>query len=167
MKKFCPPCSQNDTKDHSNKEIYHSKMVFVMRAQRWKKYNQIDWKEREFKFKKFLEKYRSRNGSYDFFVPGSGGKKLVFQAQILKKKYQIKKVTFTFSPHIYTDVGMKNFHNWPLKILMFQTICLHQVEEFIQRLRVLLLKICYIHFNHLYLVREIWLHILQKNSKSL
>ena len=23
-------------------------------------------------------------------------------------------LTVTFAPHIYTDVGMKNFHKWPL-----------------------------------------------------
>jgi len=80
-----------------------------------KKYNQIDWSQRETEFRKFLDKYRSRNGSYDCIVPGSGGKDSVFQAQILKEKYNMNPLTFTFSPHIYTDIGMKNFHNWPLK----------------------------------------------------
>ena len=51
-----------------------------------RKYNQnIDWKEREKKLRKILEKYRSRNGSFDCIVPGSGGKDSVFQAEILKK----------------------------------------------------------------------------------
>lgn len=77
-----------------------------------RKYNQnIDWKEREAKLKKILEKYRSRNGSFDCIVPGSGGKDSVFQAEILKKKYKMNPLTVTFSPHEYTEPGMKNFHN--------------------------------------------------------
>jgi len=80
-----------------------------------RKYNKnIDWKERESKLKKILEKYRSRNGSFDCIVPGSGGKDSVFQAEILKKKYNMNPLTVTFSPHLYTEAGMKNFHNWPL-----------------------------------------------------
>ena len=80
-----------------------------------RKYNQdIDWKEREIKLNKILKKYRSRNGSFDCIVPGSGGKDSVFQAEILKKKYKMNPLTVTFSPHIYTEAGMKNFHNWPL-----------------------------------------------------
>jgi N-acetyl sugar amidotransferase len=47
-------------------------------------------------------------------VPGSGGKDSVFQAEILKKKYNMNPLTVTFSPHMYTEAGMKNFHNWPL-----------------------------------------------------
>ena len=63
----------------------------------------------------FLDKWvRSRNGSFDCIVPGSGGKDSVFQAYILKTKYKMNPLTVTFAPHIYTDVGMKNFHKWPL-----------------------------------------------------
>ena len=80
-----------------------------------KKYSSIDWKEREFELQNFLKKYRSRNGSFDCIVTGSGGKDSVFQAHILKTKYKMNPLTVTFAPHLYTDVGMKNFHNWPLK----------------------------------------------------
>ena len=114
--KVLPSVLTEDTKDHSNKNnIPFKNGICNACTEIEKKYKQIDWKEREFMFKKFLEKYRSRNGSYDCIVPGSGGKDSVFQAQILKEKYKMNPLTFTFSPHIYTDVGMKNFHNWPLK----------------------------------------------------
>ena len=79
-----------------------------------KKFTSTDWKKREFELNKFLEKYRSRNGSFDCIVPGSGGKDSVFQAYILKSKYKMNPLTVTFSPHMYTDVGMSNFHKWPL-----------------------------------------------------
>ena len=106
----------SDDQKHSNR----SRMGFIDGVcdgciQVDRKYNQdIDWKERELKLKKILEKYRSRNGSYDCIVPGSGGKDSVFQAEILKKKYNMNPLTVTFSPHMYTEAGMKNFHNWPL-----------------------------------------------------
>ena len=41
----------------------------------------IDWKERQSLLKELCEKYRSRNGSYDVVVPGSGGK-IVFSLAI-------------------------------------------------------------------------------------
>ena len=106
----------SDDQKHSNR----SRMGFIDGVcdgciQVDRKYNQeIDWKERELKLKKILEKYRSRNGSYDCIGPGSGGKDSVFQAEILKKKYNMNPLTVTFSPHMYTEAGMKNFHNWPL-----------------------------------------------------
>ena len=34
----------------------------------------------------------------------------------LKKKYKMNPLTVTFSPHEYTEPGMKNFHNWPLYV---------------------------------------------------
>jgi N-acetyl sugar amidotransferase len=74
----------------------------------------IDWKSREKKLNSILEKYRSKNGSFDCIVPGSGGKDSVFQAETLKSKFKMNPLTVTFSPHMYTDVGMKNFHNWSL-----------------------------------------------------
>jgi len=114
--KVLPTVVSDDDKNHSNKKnIPFNNGVCNACTEVQKKYNETDWKEREAKFRKFLEKYRSRNGSYDCIVPGSGGKDSVFQAHILKEKYKMNPLTFTFSPHIYTDVGMQNFHNWPLK----------------------------------------------------
>ena len=114
--KVLPSVVTDDSIDHSNKKnIPFKNGVCNACTEIQKKYNETDWKEREVKFRKFLEKYRSRNGSYDCIVPGSGGKDSVFQAHILKEKYKMNPLTFTFSPHIYTDVGMQNFHNWPLK----------------------------------------------------
>ena len=78
----------------------------------FKKKDSIDWKKRESELKKICEKYRSRNGSYDVVVPGSGGKDSFYAAHILKTKYNMNPITCTFSPHIYTDWGKKNFYNW-------------------------------------------------------
>ena len=77
-----------------------------------KKRKKIDWNFREQELKKLCDKYRSRNGNYDCIVPGSGGKDSGYTAHILKYKYGMNPLTVTWSPHIYTDIGWKNFTNW-------------------------------------------------------
>ena len=76
------------------------------------KKDEIDWDERERNLISLLDRFRSRNGSYDCLVPGSGGKDSVFQSHILKTKYGMNPLTVTWAPHMYTDVGWRNFINW-------------------------------------------------------
>ena len=101
----------DDLKDHSNKvNLKFKDGVCLGCIEVEKKYDkQIDWEKREYEFKKFLEPYKSKNGSYDCIVPGSGGKDSVWQAHILKYKYGMNPLTVTFSPHIYTEVGIEIF----------------------------------------------------------
>jgi N-acetyl sugar amidotransferase len=72
----------------------------------------IDWEEREKTLKKLCDKFRSSDGSYDCVVPGSGGKDSAYTSHILKYKYGMNPLTVTWAPHIYTDIGWKNFTNW-------------------------------------------------------
>jgi N-acetyl sugar amidotransferase len=72
----------------------------------------IDWDKREEELLKLLDKYRSKDGSYDCLVPGSGGKDSAFQAHVLKYKYGMHPLTCTWPPILYTDYGYKNFKNW-------------------------------------------------------
>ena len=76
------------------------------------KNNQIDWKEREINLRTLCDKYRSRNGSYDCVIPGSGGKDSAFTAHILKYKYDMNPLTVTWAPHQYTEIGWQNFQKW-------------------------------------------------------
>ncbi len=71
----------------------------------------IDWKKRENELIKLLSKYKKTNG-YDCVVPGSGGKDSAYTAHILKYKYGMNPLTVTWAPHLYTDIGWKNFDNW-------------------------------------------------------
>lgn len=73
--------------------------------------NKIDWDKRERDLIKLLNKHRKKNG-YDVIVPGSGGKDSSFTSHILKTKYGMNPLTVTWSPHLYTDIGWKNFFNW-------------------------------------------------------
>ena len=73
---------------------------------------QIDWAEREAQLIALCNTYRSRNGHYDCVVPGSGGKDSAFTAHVLKFKYGMNPLTVTWSPHMYTDIGFRNFQRW-------------------------------------------------------
>ena len=73
--------------------------------------NKIDWKEREKKLIELCNKYRKKSG-YDCVVPGSGGKDSAYASHILKYKYGMNPLTVTWAPHLYTDIGWKNFTNW-------------------------------------------------------
>jgi N-acetyl sugar amidotransferase len=72
----------------------------------------IDWNERERELNDLCDRHRSRDGSYDCLVPGSGGKDSFFAAHVLKYKYGMHPLTVTWAPHIYTDWGWKNFQLW-------------------------------------------------------
>ncbi len=72
----------------------------------------INWDEREKELLALLDKYRSKDGSYDCLVPGSGGKDSIYASHILKTKYGMHPLTVTWAPHLYTDIGWKNFQNW-------------------------------------------------------
>ena len=76
------------------------------------KYHGIDWTERERQLRDLCDRFRSRNGSYDILVPGSGGKDSVYVAHILKHKYDMNPLTVTWAPHKYTDIGWKNLQSW-------------------------------------------------------
>lgn len=72
----------------------------------------IDWGMREAELIELLDKHRSKDGSYDCLVPGSGGKDSAYQAHILKYKYGMNPLTITWPPILYTDYGYRNWKNW-------------------------------------------------------
>jgi N-acetyl sugar amidotransferase len=72
----------------------------------------IDWQKREEELLQLLDKYRSKDGSYDCLIPGSGGKDSAYQAHILKYKYGMHPLTVTWPPILYTEYGYENWKNW-------------------------------------------------------
>ena len=76
------------------------------------KASEIDWDERDMMLLDLLAKHRSKDGSYDCVVPGSGGKDSFYASHILKTKYKMHPLTVTWAPTIYTDWGLRNFHRW-------------------------------------------------------
>lgn len=76
------------------------------------KANRIDWKNREDQLVATLDKFRRSDGRYDVIVPGSGGKDSAYTSHVLKYRYGMNPLTVTWAPHLYTDIGWKNFTNW-------------------------------------------------------
>ena len=72
------------------------------------KKNVIQWSKRENELTQLCNKHRSKDGSYDVIVPGSGGKDSNYVAHMLKEKYDMHPLVVTWSPHIYTEIGRKN-----------------------------------------------------------
>ena len=77
-----------------------------------KKQEIIDWDRRRAELKELCDKYRSRNGSHDCLVPGSGGKDSFYQSWMLKYEFGMNPLTCTWAPNIYTDWGWRNFQRW-------------------------------------------------------
>lgn len=75
----------------------------------------INWREREEKLVALLDKHRRTDGSYDVVVPGSGGKDSAYVSHVLKYRYGMNPLTVTWAPHVYTDIGWKNFQGWLFK----------------------------------------------------
>ena len=76
------------------------------------KVQRIDWKNREDQLLSVLDKFRRNDGTYDVLVPGSGGKDSAYTSHVLKYRYGMNPLTVTWAPHLYTDIGWKNFTNW-------------------------------------------------------
>lgn len=74
--------------------------------------SKINWTEREHELIELCDKHRSKDGSYDCLVPGSGGKDSFYQAHMLKYKYGMHPLTVTWAPNLYTDWGWKNHRAW-------------------------------------------------------
>jgi len=72
----------------------------------------INWKDREKQLRDLCDRHRSKDGSYDCIIPGSGGKDSFYASHIMKTKYGMHPLTVTWAPHVYTNWGWKNFQSW-------------------------------------------------------
>ena len=76
------------------------------------KYHVIDWDARHQKLLELCDLHRSKDGSYDVVVPGSGGKDSSYVSHVLKNQYGMHPLTVTWTPNIYTEPGRRNFEAW-------------------------------------------------------
>jgi len=72
----------------------------------------VDWEARRAHLTELCDRFRSRNGSYDCLVPGSGGKDSIYAAMMLKREFDMHPLTVTWAPHLYSDVGWYNLQAW-------------------------------------------------------
>jgi len=75
------------------------------------KNSQIDWINRGKELAELCDRFRKNDGSFDVIVPFSGGKDSSFVAHKLKYEFGMNPLTVTWAPHIYTDIGWKNFQS--------------------------------------------------------
>lgn len=118
--KFCKLCVMSNQKPNavvelSNKDNLKKGMDInddgICNACQYSKIKEnINWEEREEYLKKILSQYRKSSG-FDCIVPSSGGKDSSYAAHVLKYKYNMNPLTVTWAPHLYTDIGWKNFIN--------------------------------------------------------
>ena len=78
----------------------------------YRKHHIINWQKREKELIRLVDKHRSKNGAFDIIVPGSGGKDSAYVAHQLKYVYGMHPLCITWAPHLYTDIGWKNFQNF-------------------------------------------------------
>lgn len=75
------------------------------------KRSKTDWSLREKELKDLCDRFRRNDGYHDVIVPSSGGKDSSSVAHKLKYKYGMNPLTVTWAPHLYTDIGFKNFQS--------------------------------------------------------
>lgn len=122
---FCRKCNMSNQQPMSSNEYAHNKdskkttmsfdengVCHACNFNELKETGEINWDEREQELQELCRQYRKTDGSYDCIVGGSGGKDSAMQSHLLKYKYGMNPLTVTWSPHLYTDIGWKNFQNW-------------------------------------------------------
>lgn len=121
---FCKRCTMSNQRPSSVVEFKHKPsdkkptIVFdeegICSACRFTeiKETKIDWDLREKELAELCDKHRSKDGSYDCIIPGSGGKDSAYVSHLLKYKYNMTPLTVTWSPHKYTNIGWQNFQDW-------------------------------------------------------
>jgi len=121
--KYCKKCVESNqrligTVQHADtKTTKKDVIVFdkegVCSGCRYHEYKRtIDWGKREIELIDLLNRFKRKDGYYDVLIPGSGGKDSFYTSHILKYKYGMNPLTITWAPHMYTDIGWKNFQSW-------------------------------------------------------
>ena len=123
--RFCSVCNISNQQPLSTNEYENTKdslkntmefdsndVCHACRFHELKRNEVINWEEREKELIELCNRFRKNDGSYDCIVGGSGGKDGAMQSHLLKYKYGMHPLTVTWSPHLYTDIGWKNFQNW-------------------------------------------------------
>jgi N-acetyl sugar amidotransferase len=121
--RFCQECVISNQRPNSTveflasktdqKEVIHFDDNGVCDACNFhkKKNGEIDWEARSQELLQLSDRLSSIPG-YNIVVPGSGGKDSAFTSHILKYKYGFRPLTVTWAPHIYTEIGRRNFESW-------------------------------------------------------
>lgn len=106
--RFCKKCVISNQRPRI---VFNEKGVCNACEYAERKNQGIDWKKREKELVDLLARFRKKDG-YDILIPGSGGKDSSYVSHILKHKYGMHPLTVTWAPHIYTEIGWRNYQAW-------------------------------------------------------
>jgi N-acetyl sugar amidotransferase len=122
---FCTRCLMSNQRPSSFPEFRHTAdrttptlhigedgVCDACRYAEWKHAQVIDWESREQALQMLCDQRRSKDGSHDCIVPGSGGKDSCYAAWILRDRYGMHPLTVTWPPIARTPIGQKNFDAW-------------------------------------------------------
>ena len=106
---FCRNCvvSNQRPRTHFNEDGICSACVWA-----FEKDHVVDWDTRTKELEQLCDRHRSKDGSYDVLVPGSGGKDSGYVAHQLRDKWRLHPLCVTWSPFEYTDIGWKNLQSF-------------------------------------------------------
>ncbi len=76
----------------------------------------IDWDKKEKELEEVCDKFRSKDGSWDIIIPGSGGKDSGHVSYIMKKKFGMHPLTVTWASALNTEIGTENVRAPRLKL---------------------------------------------------
>jgi len=106
---YCKECviSNQRPRVHFNKDGVCGQCLYS-------KYKQtmMDWDKREKELADLCDRFRSKDGSWDVIVPGSGGKDSGYVSYTLKKKYGMNPLTVTWASAIPTEIGAQNLYSF-------------------------------------------------------
>ncbi len=81
------------------------------RYQETKNNGTINWEARGEELQHLLARHRNNSG-HDIIVPTSGGKDSAMVAHRMKHEHRMNPLAVKWAPHIYTDIGFKNFNSF-------------------------------------------------------
>ncbi len=106
---FCRNCvvSNQRPRVEMNKEGVCNACVWA-----YEKDHVVDWDARQKELAELCDKHRSKDGSFDVVVPGSGGKDSAFVAHQLKTRWGMHPLCVTWAPFEWTPIGWRNLMNF-------------------------------------------------------
>ncbi len=73
----------------------------------------VDWADRERALLELLATATAApTAAMTCWCRAAGGKDSIYASHLLKYKYGMNPLTVTWAPHIYTEVGWRNFQSW-------------------------------------------------------
>ena len=106
---FCRNCVVSNQRPRTN---FNDDGVCSACLWAYEKDHVVDWDKREMELQVLCDRLRSKDGSFDVVVPGSGGKDSGYVAHQLKARYGMHPLCVTWSPFEYTQIGWQNLQNF-------------------------------------------------------